>query len=152
MNSVNGTLILIRLGAAGAEKFVLAQTDLGFGFTRADVELSSKNDDFVINTQGKLSASLSFTSNAALNQNETTEVGYKYLLDSIQDMTKIEEFTIVQIDGLENKAPVPGSMIIKGKGYLNSVEGTFSGDSKASVSCAIMPTEKPDTSTVVPEP
>ena len=96
--AANGSLIVIQFGASGSEKSVLAQTSLSFGLSRNEIVQASKDTDFNDKIAGKLDASMSFEVLAALNSDESSKEGLKFLQDSILNKT-VEEFRIVQVDG-----------------------------------------------------
>lgn len=149
--AANGSLIVIQFGASGSEKSVLAQTSLSFGLSRNEIVQASKDTDFNDKIAGKLDASMSFEVLAALDSDESSKDGLKFLQDSILNKT-VEEFRIVQVDGELTQAPIVGSRIIKGKGFLSAVDMSAPDDDNTTASCTLSVSEKPDLSAVVPAP
>ncbi len=148
--SVNGSLILIQFGDTGSEKSVLAQTSLTFGLSRNEIVNASKDEDFNTKIAGKLDATMSFEAYGSLNDDEATKEGLQFLQDSIVAKDQVK-FRIVQVDAEATQAPVVGSRIIKGEGFLSNVEMSAPDDDNTSVSATLSISTKP-TFDVVPTP
>jgi hypothetical protein len=146
--SANGSLILIKFGDTGSEKYVLAQTSLTFGLSRDEIVNASKDEDFNTKIAGKLDSTLSFEAFGSLNDDETTKEGLKYLQDSILAKTS-EKFTITQVDAEGTQAPIEGSRIIKGVGFFSSVEITAPDNDNTTISATLSISSTP-TFEVVP--